>query len=112
MIECNEIVITPAESAKKKAEKAVRKAKNNEDSSILKKTGELYNTARQSIDRASEGGEFETMLCMRYEGYHEDRNSKKKVAEIVKNKLINDGFNSRVSENMAIKEVLLCVDWR
>jgi hypothetical protein len=112
MIECDEMVITPAESARKKSEKAVREAKEKEESSILEEAGELYNTAMCSIDRASESGEFETMLCIRYEGYHEDRNSKMKAAEIAKNRLICDGFNSRVSENTAIKEVLLCVDWR
>jgi len=112
MTECNAKVITPAESARKKSEEAVREAKGKEESSILKEASELYNTARSSIDRASEGGEFETMLCIRYEGYHEDRNSKMKAAEIVKSRLIGDGFNSRVSENTAIKEVLLCVDWR
>jgi hypothetical protein len=112
MTECNDKVITPAESARKKSEEAIKEAKNKEDSFIFEESRELYNTARSSIDMAAENGEFEIMLCMRYEGYHEDRNNKKKIAEIVKNKLIDDGFNSRVSENMAIKEVLLCVDWK
>jgi hypothetical protein len=102
----------PAELAREKSEKATGEIKDKEELSILKEATEIYDAARRSIDRASENGEFETMLCIGYECYHEDRNSKMKAAEIAKNRLICDGFNSRVSENTAIKEVLLCVDWR
>jgi hypothetical protein len=112
MNESDVAVKAPAESARDEAIKSKEIARGKEEESIRKEAAELYDTARISIDGMAKKGEFDTMLCLRYEGYREDRNSKMKVAKIVKDRLMSDGFGVRRSENTAIKEILLCIDWR
>lgn len=102
-------MISPAE-ARDNVEKHNKDEATERREEIEKKSKELFLTAKSFIETASERGDYETMLCVKYT--REDHDMLESAVHETKHLLIRRGYVATVSCNPMIEELLLTVDWR
>lgn len=79
---------------------------------IQAKTKELLEVSRSFIKRASEDGEYETMLCSDYVIFNrEDQDNTLSAIYRVQNTLEHEGYKCEVHDNTGICSITLRIFW-